>query len=265
MDPRGLGHGDTNAVAVVVARKVIYVVVHVAIIMYTVTCALDQRSEALRRARGAAPRPLGPLRADCEQPKGTVQPREGHEVRRSEEREDMPVQGTRGEVGVRALPGPSEPRVPRGSAGLPQYGPIEEPPLPRSREEIVEEQEAEAREARRQQAREQPRDGRLPRDPVAHTAAWEAAMDDEDNRFIRRMQRSRGIAREPRRADALHPHLDSSPENPNDFLSTSDDDSSLDRFDHEHYRRGGRAVRVEQPAQQAEQEEEEREQEAQEH
>eukprot|EP00971_Amphidinium_carterae_P053931 1061874-Amphidinium_carterae.1 len=66
------------------------------------------------------------------------------------------------------------------------------------------------------------------------------------------MQRSRGIAREPRHADALHPHLDSSPENPNDFLSTSDDDSSLDHFDHEHYRRRERAGRVEQPAQQVE-------------
>eukprot|EP00971_Amphidinium_carterae_P236241 4688394-Amphidinium_carterae.1 len=165
MDPKGSGHGDTNVVAVVVARMVIYVDVHVAIIMYTVTCALDQRSEALRRARGDAPRPIGPSRADWEQPTGTVQPTEGHEVRRSEDREDMPVQGARGEVGVRALPGPSEPRVPRGSAGLPQYGPVEEPPHPRSREEIVEEQETEAREARRRQAREQPRDGRLPRDP----------------------------------------------------------------------------------------------------
>eukprot|EP00971_Amphidinium_carterae_P166734 3304223-Amphidinium_carterae.1 len=42
--------------------------------------------------------------------------------------------------------------------------------------------------------------------------------------------RQRGRDRAPRRADALHPHLDSSPENPNDFWG-SDDTSSPDQFD----------------------------------
>eukprot|EP00971_Amphidinium_carterae_P008215 162159-Amphidinium_carterae.1 len=44
------------------------------------------------------------------------------------------------------------------------------------------------------------------------------------------MQRGRGLHREPRRADALHPHLDSSPENPNDYWGSSLD-SSPDPFD----------------------------------
>eukprot|EP00971_Amphidinium_carterae_P260192 5162295-Amphidinium_carterae.1 len=76
-------------------------------------------------------------------------------------------------------------------------------------------------------------------------------MDEEDNRFIRRMQRGRGLAREPRRADALHPHLDSSPENPNDYWG-SDDDSSPDPFDHELY--GGGAEHPEQHNEEEEQE-----------
>eukprot|EP00971_Amphidinium_carterae_P206652 4100320-Amphidinium_carterae.2 len=67
------------------------------------------------------------------------------------------------------------------------------------------------------------------------------------------MDRSRGRAREPRRADALHPHLDSSPENPNDFPSSSDDDSSLDRFDCEHYRPAARPAPTEHHAAEAEQ------------
>eukprot|EP00971_Amphidinium_carterae_P186771 3707383-Amphidinium_carterae.1 len=40
------------------------------------------------------------------------------------------------------------------------------------------------------------------------------------------MQRGRGPYREPRRADALHPHLDSSPENPNDYWGDSLDSSN---------------------------------------
>eukprot|EP00971_Amphidinium_carterae_P232551 4614921-Amphidinium_carterae.1 len=76
-------------------------------------------------------------------------------------------------------------------------------------------------------------------------------MDAQDNSFIRRMQRGRGLHREPRRADALHPHLDSSPENPNDYWGSSCD-SSPDPFDdHEIYGDGD-----EHPAQEEEEQEE---------
>eukprot|EP00971_Amphidinium_carterae_P000515 10585-Amphidinium_carterae.1 len=46
--------------------------------------------------------------------------------------------------------------------------------------------------------------------------------------------RLRGRDRAPRRADALHPHLDSSPKNPNDFWG-SDCSSSPDPFDISQY------------------------------
>eukprot|EP00971_Amphidinium_carterae_P138090 2736682-Amphidinium_carterae.1 len=49
-----------------------------------------------------------------------------------------------------------------------------------------------------------------------------------------RESRLRGRDRAPRRADALHPHLDSSPENPNDFWG-SDCSSSPDPFDISQY------------------------------
>eukprot|EP00971_Amphidinium_carterae_P280695 5572654-Amphidinium_carterae.1 len=104
-------------------------------------CGQLQRSWALKRARGCGAR----------QPTGTVEPREGHQVRRSEERGE-PTQttrsGTQCDEGDKALPGPSELREPRGTAGLPRYRPTGEDELPRSREEIIGDQEAEAREAR---------------------------------------------------------------------------------------------------------------------
>eukprot|EP00971_Amphidinium_carterae_P125552 2487463-Amphidinium_carterae.1 len=78
-----------------------------------------------------------------------------------------------------------------------------------------------------------------------------------DAQFAQQMRRGRGRHREPRRADALHPHLDSSLENPNDFWGSScDDDSSPDPFDHALY-----GDEADQPAQ-AEEEEAEQEQES---
>eukprot|EP00971_Amphidinium_carterae_P212566 4218472-Amphidinium_carterae.1 len=65
----------------------------------------------------------------------------------------------------------------------------------------------------------------------------QAAMDAEDDRIVRMMQRGRGRYREPRRADALHPHLDSSPENPNDYWGDSFD-SSPDPFNLDAYEQG---------------------------
>eukprot|EP00971_Amphidinium_carterae_P059910 1185017-Amphidinium_carterae.1 len=60
-------------------------------------------------------------RGHCGIVAGTVEPREGHQVRRSRER-GGPTQtsrsGNQGDEGVKALPGPSELREPRGTAGL---------------------------------------------------------------------------------------------------------------------------------------------------
>eukprot|EP00971_Amphidinium_carterae_P111479 2207722-Amphidinium_carterae.1 len=143
------------------------------------------------------------------------------ERRRSEERE-QPVQvtrsGTQGDGGVRAQAGPPELREPRGTAGLPRYRPTGVDELPRGRDE---DQEDERRETQRRLTRE----NRGPLSEAEAMARYEAHMDAEDDRIVRMMQRGRGLYQETRRADALHPHLDSSPENPNDFRGDSSNDS----------------------------------------
>eukprot|EP00971_Amphidinium_carterae_P235428 4672142-Amphidinium_carterae.2 len=94
---------------------------------------------------------------------------------------------------------------PRGTAGLPRYRQTGENE-PRSREEIIEDQEDELC-----KTQERLRRGARGTQPQSDgMARYQAFLDADDDRIVRMMQQGRGPYQEPRRADALHPHLGSS-------------------------------------------------------
>eukprot|EP00971_Amphidinium_carterae_P012629 248589-Amphidinium_carterae.1 len=127
MEHKGSDCGDTNVVTVVAARREISADVHVATIMFIMR--MSQRMTwhllAMIGWQAALSLSVGTVRHDSAlRLYVELEKRMPGHLNVNHKRKMSGVT-RRSEVGVRALPGPSDLRTPRGTAGLPQYGPAE--------------------------------------------------------------------------------------------------------------------------------------------